>query len=226
MIDVDRTSDRDRMVRSQIQFPYDDRPPVVDKRVLRAMRTIPRHLFVAEEYQYLAYEDRPLPIGHDQTISQPYIVAVMTEMLQLQPEDSVLEIGTGSGYQTAVLAEIARRVYTVEILEPLADLARQRLGSQGYDNVRVRVGDGNHGWPDFAPYDAIIATAAPKHVPRALADQLRPGGRMVLPVGPAWRTQQLTIVEKADDGALTQRKVMAVGFVPMIKERARDVRLR
>lgn len=215
---INRAADRDRMVRTQIQFPHDDRPPVVDMNVLNAMRKVPRHYFVADEYQYLAYEDRPLPIGHDQTISQPYIVAVMTELLQLDGDCTVLEVGTGSGYQTAVLAEIARQVYSIEIVEPLAALARQRLSLQGYTNVHLRIGDGYHGWPEHAPYDAIIATAAPKDVPPALVDQLRPGGRMVLPLGPAWRTQQLTIVDKAEDASVTRRKVMAVGFVPMIKE--------
>ncbi len=212
-------SDRDRMVDSQIQNPYDNRPPVADDTVLRAMRKVPRHLFVPEEHQNLAYEDRPLPIGHGQTISQPYIVAIMTELLQLKSQHKVLEIGTGSGYQAAVLAEIAGEVYSVEIVESLATLARERLAALDYRNVMVRAGDGYLGWPEYAPFDAIIATAAPKDVPQSLIDQLTPGGRMVLPVGPAWRTQMLKLVERHKDGSITRDNIMAVGFVPMIRDR-------
>ncbi len=204
------------MVDTQIQDPHDGRPPVVDHAVLRAMRKVPRHLFVPQEHQYLAYEDRPLPIGYGQTISQPYIVAIMTELLQLASEHRVLEVGTGSGYQAAVLAEIAGDVYSVEIVEPLAMLARERLAALDYDNVTVRAGDGYLGWPEYAPYDAIIAAAAPRDVPQSLLDQLKPGGRMVLPVGPAWRTQMLKLVARHSDGSITRDDIMAVGFVPMI----------
>jgi protein-L-isoaspartate(D-aspartate) O-methyltransferase len=205
------------MVDTQIQRPYDNRPPVVEATVLRAMRKVPRHLFVPMEHRSFAYEDRPLPIGHGQTISQPYIVAIMTELLRLGPEYRVLEVGTGSGYQTAVLAEIAEEVYSVEIVEDLAIAARERLVALGYHNVSVQAGDGYLGWPEFAPFDTIIATAAPKEVPQALIDQLKPGGRMVLPVGPAWRTQTLKLVERHLDGSILQESIMAVGFVPMIR---------
>jgi protein-L-isoaspartate(D-aspartate) O-methyltransferase len=216
---VNHASDRNRMVDAQIQNPYDSRPPVVDDAVLRAMRKVPRHLFVPEEHQNFAYEDRPLPIGHGQTISQPYIVAIMTELLQLEPEHRVLEIGTGSGYQAAVLAEIAGAVYSVEIVEPLAILARERLAALDYRNVTVRAGNGYLGWPEHAPFDAVIATAAPKDVPQALIDQLKLGGRMVLPVGPAWRTQMLKLVQRHHDGSVTRDDIMAVGFVPMIRNK-------
>ncbi len=219
MGNVNHASDRDRMVDSQIQNPYDSRPPVVDDAVLRAMRKVPRHLFVPEEHQNLAYEDRPLPIGHGQTISQPYIVAIMTELLKLESQHRVLEVGTGSGYQAAVLAEIAGEVYSVEIVESLAMLARERLAALDYRNVTVRAGDGYLGWPEYAPFDAIIATAAPKDVPQSLIDQLKPGGRMVLPVGPAWRTQMLKLVERHSDGSITRDNIMAVGFVPMIRDK-------
>ncbi len=214
---LNHASERNRMVDTQIHNPYDSRPPVVDETVLRAMRKVPRHLFVPEDQQHLAYEDRPLPIGHGQTISQPYIVAIMTELLRLESEHRVLEVGTGSGYQAAVLAEIAIQVYSIEVVESLATLARTRLTDLGYGNVMVRAGDGYLGWPEHAPFDAIIATAAPKDVPRSLIEQLKPGGRMVLPVGPAWRTQMLTLITRRRDGSITRDDIMAVGFVPMVK---------
>jgi len=219
MESVNDTSDLDRMVRNQIQSPHDNRPPVVDRTVLSAIRAVPRHLFVPEEYRNLAYQDRPLPIGHGQTISQPYIVAVMTELLQLAPEHTVLEVGTGSGYQAAVLAEIVRQVYTMEIVGSLAAAARERLAALGYDNVEIRTGDGYLGWPEHAPFDAIITTAAPKKIPDALVDQLKAGGRMVIPIGPVWRTQKLVLVDKNADESIARHDMMSVGFVPMIRDK-------
>ncbi len=209
---------REDMVRRQIQYPCDDRPAVTDAGVLSAMRTVPRHRFVSLDLASAAYDDRPLPIGYEQTISQPYIVAVMTELLALEPNDTVLEVGTGSGYQTSVLAQIVRRVYSMEIVGALADAARQRLTELGYDNVEVRTGNGNLGWPEHAPFDAILATAAPVDVPRALLDQLQRGGRLVLPLGPVWRTQKLIRIDKKATGETSQRQIMTVGFVPMVKE--------
>jgi protein-L-isoaspartate(D-aspartate) O-methyltransferase len=214
---LDYAADRERMVRSQIQDPYDSRPAVSDASVLRAMRNVPRHLLVPDDCVSIAYEDRPLPIGHGQTISQPYIVAFMTELLRSKPEHVVLEVGTGSGYQAAVLAELVERVYSVEIVEPLAVLARQRLEALGYDNIVVRAGDGYQGWPEHAPFDSIIVTAAPEQVPQTLVEQLKPGGRLVLPVGPAWQTQYLVVVDRHPDGEIEQREVMAVGFVPLVR---------
>lgn len=211
-------SAREHMVRSQIQDPYDSRPVVTDAAVLRAMRAVARHLLVPEDCRSVAYEDRPLSIGHGQTISQPYIVAFMTELLRPKPEHVVLEVGTGSGYQAAVLAEIVQQVYSVEIVEPLAVLARERLASMGYDNVIVRAGDGYQGWQEHAPFDSIIVTAAPERVPQPLVEQLKAGGRLVLPVGPAWRTQRLVVVEKRADGGVDEKEVMAVGFVPLVRD--------
>ena len=209
---------RRQMVTEQIAEPVDGRPPVIDARVLDAMRTVPRHRFVDGQNVDLAYIDRPLPIGHDQTISQPYIVAFMTELLETGPDQVVLEIGTGSGYQAAVLAELVRRVYTIEIVEPLAKEAVRTLDELNYDHVSVRAGDGYLGWPEVAPFDRIIVTAAPDHLPQPLIDQLKPGGRMVLPVGPVWSTQSLTLVTKDVDGKVKKRAVMAVGFVPLTRE--------
>jgi protein-L-isoaspartate(D-aspartate) O-methyltransferase len=181
--------------------------------VLNAMAAVPRHRFVPPAWQTQAYADRPLPIGHGQTISQPFIVALMTELLDLKGGERVLEIGTGSGYQAAVLAELAREVYTIEIVDPLGRQAADALKALGYRNVEVRVGDGYRGWPERAPFDAIIVTAAPPAIPQALIDQLRPGGRMVVPVGRQFETQVLTVIEKRADGAITRR------FVPMVEAR-------
>ena len=174
----DMTEERNEMVRTQIQARG-----VRDPRVLQAMREVKRHLFVPGESAEDAYEDYPLPIGEGQTISQPYIVALMTELLELQPDDKVLEIGTGSGYQAAILSRLAREVRSIEIVPSLAETAGKRLDLLGYDNVHLRVGDGYKGWPDEAPFDAIIVTAAPPEIPQALVDQLAEGGRMVVPVG-------------------------------------------
>lgn len=210
------TSDRDHerlraaMVREQIAARG-----VADPRVLDAMRKVPRHRYVPPAWRHEAYADHPLPIGEGQTISQPYIVGLMSELLALSGEERVLEIGTGSGYQAAILAELAREVYTIEIVEPLARRAEETLRTEGYAGVRVRAGDGYLGWPEAAPFDAIIVTAAPDHVPRPLVEQLRPGGRLVIPVGD--RFQELLLITKTGDGVET-RGVIPVRFVPMTGE--------
>lgn len=188
---------------------------VRDKRVLEAMRTVPRHLFVPQEMQPYAYVDYPLPIGHEQTISQPYVVAFMTEALDLKPEDRVLEVGTGSGYQAAVLSVLVREVYSIEIVEPLAKEAADRLQKLGYSNVKVRAGDGYRGWPEAAPFDAIIVTAAPDHIPRPLLEQLTVGGRLVIPVGKYY--QMLIRTRRTAKGFKTE-KLLPVRFVPMTGE--------
>lgn len=187
----------------------------LDPRVLQALRSVPRHRFVADAYRDRAYENRPLPIGHGQTISQPYIVAIMTELLEPQPGQRMLELGTGSGYQAAVLAQVAGRVYSMEIIPELGEQAAERLRSLGYDNVQVRVGDGYYGWPEQGPFDGIIVTAAGDHVPPPLVEQLKPGGRMVIPVGSWYFTQQLLLIEKTADGTLETREILPVTFVPL-----------
>ena len=199
---------REQMVRTQIEARN-----VRDSRVLAAMRRVPRHKFVPKSEERAAYSDSPLPIGWGQTISQPYIVAYMTEQLDVQPGDTVLEIGTGSGYQAAILGELAAQVYTIEIVEPLCKLARAKLAELGYKNVQVRCGDGYKGWPEQAPFDAIIVTAAPEKVPQALIDQLKVGGRMILPVGRYY--QELVLITKNKDGTITRKKLLPVRFVPM-----------
>lgn len=202
------TEKRLKMVDSQIR-----RRGVSDARVLRAMEAVPRHEFVPKNSINQAYDDHPLFIGHGQTISQPYIVALMTEVLELEPEDRVLEIGTGSGYQAAVLAELASEVFSIEIVEELGKEAAKRLKALGYDNVKVRIGDGYRGWPEEAPFDAVIVTAAPETVPQELVEQLAEGGRMVLPVGVG--IQELILIEKKN-GQVTQRRITSVRFVPMV----------
>ncbi len=187
----------------------------LDPRVMTALRKVRRHEFVPEELRSAAYYNRPLPIGYGQTISQPYIVAIMTDMLEPQPDDVVLELGTGSGYQAAVLAELVGRVYTMEIIDPLGKQAKTRLRRLGYDNVEVRVGDGYYGWPEHAPFDAIVVTAAASHIPPPLIKQLRQGAKMVIPVGSRFRTQQLLLVEKSEDGQVITRQVLPVRFVPL-----------
>jgi len=192
---------------------------VRDERVIAAMDKVPRHLFIPEANRGEAYEDRPVPIGQGQTISQPYIVAYMTEALHLKPDDRVLEIGTGSGYQAAVLAEIAGEVYTIEILPDLAMKARQVLEEVlGYTTIRFRIGDGYLGWPEQAPYDAIIATAAPEEIPPALVEQLAEGGRLIAPVGGQWEAQYLILGVK-ENGELKTTNLLGVRFVPMIPKR-------
>jgi protein-L-isoaspartate(D-aspartate) O-methyltransferase len=203
------------MVRGQIESRLGGRSPVRDTAVLRAMETVPRHYFVLPGDVNRAYSDRPHPIGYGQTISQPYIVATMTEMLRVEPGDVVLEIGTGSGYQAAVLAEITDSVYTIEVVEPLGREAAQRLAELGYERVRTMIGDGYFGWPEHPPFDGIVVTAAASHIPPPLVEQLRPGGRMVIPIGAPFQVQSLMLVEKRLDGTLVQRNMGAVRFVPL-----------
>jgi protein-L-isoaspartate(D-aspartate) O-methyltransferase len=206
-------ADRERMVREQIAARG-----VSDPRVLAAVSRVPRHELVPEDVRVYAYQDRPLPIGHGQTISQPYVVAYMTEQLRLRGDERVLEVGTGSGYQAAVLAELAREVFSIEIVEALGERARADLARLGYRNVQVRVGDGYRGWPEQAPFDAIIVTAAPGHVPQPLVDQLAMGGRLVLPVG-GWE-QELLLVTRDEDG-IHEERLIDVRFVPMRGEAER-----
>jgi protein-L-isoaspartate(D-aspartate) O-methyltransferase len=207
------TEARRRMVNDQIQARG-----IRDVRVLDALRRVERHRFVPEALQASAYEDRPLAIGHGQTISQPYIVALMTEEARVRPGARVLEVGTGSGYQAAILSLLAGHVYTVEILEPLARQAAERLEALGYRNVTVRAGDGSLGWPEQAPFDAILVTAAPPELPQPLLDQLAVGGRLVAPVGEG--DQELVVVERTEAG-LQRRRVLPVRFVPMTGEAQR-----
>ncbi|MEE9167051.1 MAG: protein-L-isoaspartate(D-aspartate) O-methyltransferase [Candidatus Neomarinimicrobiota bacterium] len=191
---------------------------VKDPRVLKAMEDIPRHLFVDESLWPVAYSDGPLPIGHGQTISQPYIVSLMTELLQADTHHVVLEIGAGSGYQAAILSNLVHHVFTIEIIEELGLEAEKRLKRLGYDNITVRVGDGYQGWPEEAPFDRIIVTAAPQEIPPKLVEQLKPGGRMVLPVGPQWWGQDLIIIEKDEKGNISKSDSIPVRFVPMVHE--------
>ncbi len=209
----ERTAERRRMVDVQIR-----QRGIEDANTLKAMQAVPRHAFVPAEHQRYAYEDHPLPIEEGQTISQPYIVAFMTEVLRLDPNCIVLEIGTGSGYQAAVAGEIARRVYTIEIVEPLAVTAAKRLKELGYSNVFVKAGDGYYGWPEKGPFDAIIGTAAADRIPPPLVEQLRPGGRMILPVRGEVGFQYLILITKDAEGRLDRRNVMPVRFVPMTGE--------
>jgi protein-L-isoaspartate(D-aspartate) O-methyltransferase len=191
-------------------------PAVDDPRVLAAMAEVPRHRFVPAGVADRAYDDTPLPIGHGQTISQPYIVGLMTQLAEVDSTMKVLEIGTGSGYQAAVLAELTPHVYTIELLRPLADRARAVLAELGYATVRCRQGDGYQGWPEEAPFDRILVTAAPSAIPPRLVEQLRPGGRLVVPVGPSGMTQDLQVVTRDADGGVRVRTVLPVIFVPML----------
>lgn len=209
------TSLRENMVRQQIE-----RRGVTDTKVLEAMKNVERHLFVPEEIQSFAYMDRPLPIEEEQTISQPYIVALMTELLQLKGVERVLEIGTGSGYQAAVLGEIAKEVYTIEIFESLAQSSKELLDELGYTNVKVKCGDGFLGWPEFAPFDAIMVTCAPEEIPEPLLEQLAEGGRLVIPVGTIDHRlsfQELKLIEKTG-GEIRTQSISKVRFVPMLRE--------
>lgn len=206
----DYRSMREKMVETQIKARG-----IKDERVLSSMLKVERHLFVPKEYQDLAYSDQPLPIGDGQTISQPYIVALMTELLELKGDERVLEIGTGSGYQAAILGELAKEVYTIEIIEGLASSARKRLIELGYKNIQVKTGDGYRGWPEVAPFDAIIVTAAPDHIPKPLLEQLKEGGRMVIPVG--GYSQELKKIVKRS-GRVETTDVIPVIFVPMTGE--------
>ena len=190
----------------------------LDESVMRAMARVERHEFIPAEFRGQAYENRPLPIGQGQTISQPYIVALMTDLASVGPDSIVLEVGTGSGYQAAVMAEIVDHVYTIEIVEPLGQQAAATLDRLGYENVTVRVGDGYQGWPEAAPFDAILVTAAPEKVPEPLIQQLKAGGKLVVPVGAEGRTQSLQVLEKEPDGGITTRDVLPVIFVPFTRE--------
>ena len=202
---------RHKMVKEQIE-----RRGIRDKLVLEAMRKVPRHLFVPDYLKDQAYIDSPLPIGNNQTISQPYIVAFMTEALKLKGDEKVLEIGTGSGYQAAVLAEIAKNVYTIEIIPSLGKRADEILKTLQYKNIHVEIGDGYRGLPDQAPFDAIMVTAAPEHIPQPLVDQLKIGGRMIVPVGDLY--QELILITKQPDGSIKKKSVLPVRFVPMTGE--------
>ena len=202
---------REEMVREQIEARG-----VGQREVLRVMRAVPRHLFVPPEMAPQAYRDHPLPIGEGQTISQPYIVAFMTELLEVDRTLRVLEIGTGSGYQAAVLSPLVKTVYTIEIVRPLGEQATKRLKDLGYKNVEVRIGNGYLGWPEQAPFDRIILTAAPPSIPKALIEQLKPGGRLVAPVGQPFLGRDLVVLEKSPSGKTTTRTVLPVAFVPMV----------
>lgn len=204
--------DASSMVREQIESRGVRKPDV-----LRSLRETPRHLFIPAAFRSLAYADQPVPIGHGATISQPYIVALMTELLEPSKEHKVLEIGTGSGYQAAVLAPLVKHVYTIEIVPELAETAKQALEKVGRKNVTVRAGDGYKGWPEEAPFDRIIVTAAPPEIPQALIDQLKPGGKLVVPVGD--RLQDLVVLDKGKDGKIRRRNVIPVRFVPMVPGR-------
>lgn len=201
--------------RMAASIPLETGSRALDRKVLEVMGKVQRHLFVPAAQQSHAYDNRPLPIGHGQTISQPYIVALMTDLLRPEPGHVVLEIGTGSGYQAAVLAKLTRKVYTMEIIEPLGIQAKERLVQLGYRNVEVEVADGYYGWPSQAPFDGIMVTAASSHVPVPLVQQLKPGGRMVIPVGTSFLTQQLMLIEKRPDGSVVSRQMLPVRFVPL-----------
>jgi len=205
---------RKEMVKKQIQARG-----ITDKNTLKALEVVPRHLFVPEEYQDQAYDDGPLPIGYGQTISQPYIVAYMTELLNVGPNDVVLEIGTGSGYQAAILSRIVKKVYTVEIVEELGLAAKERLKALNYDNVEVKIGDGYYGWEEHAPYSGIIVTAASEYIPPPLIKQLKDKGRMIIPVGSPFSVQNLMLVEKSGDKIRT-KSLIPVRFVPLTRQSA------
>lgn len=208
--EVRRMKARDAMIEVDIRGRG-----VRDPAVLESVRRVPRHEFVAPEFADLAYADHPLPIGHGQTISQPYMVAAMTALLEPEPGDVVLEVGTGCGYQAAVLSGLVRHVYTIEIVASLGEEAADRLSRLGYTNVTVRVGDGYAGWPEHAPFDGIVVTCGAEEVPSPLVDQLKPGGRMVIPVGPNHQMQELMVISKKSDGSVARTPVMPVLFVPM-----------
>lgn len=217
------TAERERMaaeiaVMARETGPETTRPAFSD-RVMTAMRTVPRHRFVPSSLLVSAYENRPLPIGDGQTISQPYIVALMTDLLDSKSGDVVLEVGTGSGYQAAVLAELVAEVYTIEIIESLGKRAAAILSEIGYRNITARIGDGYNGWKEHAPFDGILVTAAPAEIPQPLVDQLKPGGRLVIPVGGRFDVQDLLVIEKKADGSTLTRRTIPVRFVPLTRER-------
>ncbi len=213
-IENSNESDKYKKLRNLMVVEQIESRGIKNKRVLKAMRTVPRHLFVPESLRNLSYIDRPLPIGEEQTISQPYIVALMTELIEPEKNDRILEIGTGSGYQAAVLAEFCKEVYTIEIIESLANSAEMRLKSMGYENIKVRHGDGFQGWEKHAPFNGIIVTAAPEKVPPPLLEQLAEGGRMIIPVGSQWMWQELYLIKKIK-GKIIKEKIAPVRFVPM-----------
>jgi protein-L-isoaspartate(D-aspartate) O-methyltransferase len=194
----------------------------LDERVMRALAKVPRHEFVRADDREFAYENRPLPIGHGQTISQPYIVAIMTDLVEPTARCRALEVGTGSGYQAAILGELCDEVYTVEIVEALGVSARERLARLGYRNVAVRLGDGYYGWKEHAPFDAILVTAVASHIPPPLLAQLKPGGRMILPIGTRFTAQELVLVSKDREGRVTTRQILPVRFVPLTGDHPRD----
>lgn len=208
---TDFTEKRELMVRNQIEARG-----ISDKKVLEALRKVERHQFVPKEYQDEAYNDTPLPIGAGQTISQPYIVALMTAVLNLKDTDTVLEIGTGSGYQAAILGEICKHVYTIEIIDILGKRSQRLLSELGYQNITVKMDDGYKGWETYSPFDAIIVTCAPSHIPKPLKDQLAEGGRMVIPVGKLYNQKLVLLMKKR--GKIAQKAIIPVRFVPMIKE--------
>ena len=208
---------RETMVRDQISAPPDYRNPVTNRDVLTAMLTVPRHHFVRSQDIPRAYGDHPIPIGYGQTISQPYIVALMTEMLDVSPEHRVLEVGTGSGYQAAILSCLVRDVYTVEIIRALGQQAKERLKRLEYDNIHVKVADGYYGWEEHSPFDRIIVTCASTLVPPPLLRQLRTGGKMCIPVGGQYMVQYLTMIEKSETGRISMRKMLPVRFVPLTR---------
>lgn len=193
----------------------------IDPAVLEAMGKVARHEFVPDDVRAYAYQDRPLPIGYGQTISQPFIVAMMTDLLKVKPGDKVLEIGTGSGYQAAVLSPLAKRVYSIEIVPELGKRAGEVLDKLDFDNVETKIADGYYGWPEAAPFDGIVVTAAASHIPPPLVQQLKPGGRMVIPVGGPFSAQQLMLVEKLPDGGVTTRQILPVRFVPFTRAEQR-----
>jgi protein-L-isoaspartate(D-aspartate) O-methyltransferase len=211
----EKQQERTRMVETQLKGL--GRTTIIDKTVLAAMLKVPRHLFVPESMRNHAYEDSPLPIGHGQTISQPYIVALMTQALELRPDMKVLEVGTGSGYQAAILAEITPHVFTIEIIRPLYQNAKDRLENFGYKTVNVGLGDGYYGMKDAAPFDRIIVTCAALHVPPPLFEQLKPGGSMIIPVGGGFETQRLLLITKDEEGRRTSKTLELVRFVPLIR---------
>lgn len=223
--DQDYAAARERMVDTIVELAGGDAASLgsegIDPSVLAAMRQVPRHEFVPDEVRDEAYENRPLPIGYGQTISQPYVVALMTDVLDPGKDDAVLEIGTGSGYQAAVLSPLVRQVYTIEIVEPLAERAAARLRTLGYSNVVTRHGDGYYGWPEHGPFDGIVVTAAASHIPPPLVRQLKPGGRMVIPVGPPFMTQNLMLVTKDGEGKVRTEVLLPVSFVPLTGAGAR-----
>ncbi len=219
--DADHARQRQEMVRTIEQYARFTSDIIgedgLSPRVLDAMRTVKRHLFIPKRRRSLAYDDRPVEIGYGQTISQPLIVALMTHLLDPEPDDVVLEIGTGSGYQAAVLSPLVQKVCTIEIITKLGAAATGRLAALGYGNVETKIADGYYGWPECGPFDGIVVTAAADHVPPPLVDQLKPGGRMVIPVGGMFATQHLTLVEKTGSGEVLTRQLLPVRFVPFAR---------